>query len=305
MDPALANLGWTDEQWNRICTTVTEEAHKARVAAQVLPVVGPEDASTLAIPRFTLDTQGLQAPQPGSPTERLRVDSNPTLNLTTISVNVPLRGHEMADPDLRAALTMFRRAANYIARLEDAIAFTGRTAGPHPLLGAGDIGVPPVFSLSTDATMFDPGILNGTALYVVLPRTPDPNKSVVAGRDLVSGVIKAIGQLERNGHLGPFACILGDLLFDAAHDPNDNFVLPRDRILPEIRGPLVRTSTMDRMMGALVALSGNPVELVVGSDIHVQYLQTTLEPRYVFRVVERIALRLKEANAITTFLVAD
>src|SRR4051812_47871792 len=102
MDPALANLGWTDEQWNRICTTVTEEAQKARVAAQVLPVVGPEDASTLAIPRFTLGTQGLQAPQPGSPTERLRVDSNPTLNLTTISVNVPLRGHEMADPDLRA-----------------------------------------------------------------------------------------------------------------------------------------------------------------------------------------------------------
>jgi hypothetical protein len=48
----------------------------------------------------------------------------------------------------------------------------------------------------------------------------------------------------------------------------------------------------------VVALSGNPIEIVVACDIGVRFLQTTLEPRYVFRVSERVALRIKEFSAI-------
>ncbi len=36
----------------------------------------------------------------------------------------------------------------------------------------------------------------------------------------------------------------------------------------------------------------------MASDIHVKFLQTTLEPRYVFRVSEKVALRIKEDSAI-------
>jgi uncharacterized linocin/CFP29 family protein len=75
-------------------------------------------------------------------------------------------------------------------------------------------------------------------------------------------------------------------------------VLPRDRILPFLSGPLLRSSAFATNHGAVVALNGNPIELVVASDISVRYLQTTLEPRYVFRVSERVALRVKEADAI-------
>ena len=52
--------------------------------------------------------------------------------------------------------------------------------------------------------------------------------------------------------------------------------------------------------GAIIALAGNPVELVVATDINVAYLQTTgtTEPRRVFRVSERIALRIKDRRAI-------
>src|SRR5688572_12184235 len=108
----LLELGWTEEQWNRICSTVSEEAQKARVAAQLLPVVGPEDPTLVAVPPYTLTnpaTPGQQqfpktppvAPQPA---QRLSVDSDPTLNLTTIAINVELRAHEVADPELKAAL---------------------------------------------------------------------------------------------------------------------------------------------------------------------------------------------------------
>ncbi len=87
MNSDLVELGWTDDLWNRICSVVTEEAQKARVGAQVLPVVGPEDASTLAVPHFRTSAEkyGLGAP------ERLVVNSDPELYITRIAVNVYLR----------------------------------------------------------------------------------------------------------------------------------------------------------------------------------------------------------------------
>jgi hypothetical protein len=47
-----------------------------------------------------------------------------------------------------------------------------------------------------------------------------------------------------------------------------------------------------------MASSGRPIEVVVASDISVRFLQTTLEPRFVFRVSERIALRVSQDDAI-------
>lgn len=301
MDPALAQLGWTEEQWNRICTTVTEEAQKARVAAQVLPVVGPEDASTVAVPPLTLGAQPAPAPWPAI--NRMFVDSNPTLNLTTIAVDIPLRGHEIADPELKAALTMFRRAANYIARIEDAIVFNGRGPYGNVYIGGPQLAVPAVFSVNTDATQFDNGVFTGGAGFVPINRVPFAQNGAITGPAIVTAVINAITLLENRGQLAPFGLVLGADLFEAAHNPTPALVLPRDRILPLIQGPLVRASTGPGVMGALVALSGSPVELVVATDIGIKYLQTTVEPRYIFRVSERIALRIKERDAIAIFMV--
>jgi uncharacterized linocin/CFP29 family protein len=320
MDPALENFGWTEEQWNRICTTVTEEAQKARVAAQLLPAVGPEEPSTVAIPPFTLTPQSnpypfpQTAPPPQQATQRLWVESNPTLPITTISVNVPLRGHEMADPDLKAALTMFRRAANYVARVEDALVFNGRPVNAAPALGLA--GIPPVYTVTGDLAAF--GLFSVPAppptpgpIPQLIPAAPPPVSPAVpinprppplgniGGDQLFTAIVQAIGQLEANGQLAPFACVLGQDLFDIACTPNPNFVLPRDRILPFLQGPLLRsTATLQPWLGAIIALSGSPVELVVATDINVQFLQTSLEPRYVFRVYERVALRIKEWRAI-------
>ena len=50
--------------------------------------------------------------------------------------------------------------------------------------------------------------------------------------------------------------------------------------------------------GVIVALGGSPVELVLACDINVDYLQRTLEGRYVIRVYERFALRIKEFDSV-------
>ena len=332
MHSDLVELGWTEDHWNRVNAVVTEEAQKARVAAQVLPVVGPEHPSTVAIPPLTLHPQRNPFPYPpgaqlnvppaargipgvaDQPLGRLWVDSSPTLYITTISVNVPLRGHDVADPELKAALTMFRRAANYVARLEDALVFNGRTGGQvGPVAINGVAGVPAVFGVSGDggaqAGIFDPnGPITGAVVQVIPPPAGGPPASAInrppllnytGGDELFRAVVNAIGQLDANGQLAPYGCVLGQDLFDIACTPNPNFVIPRDRILPFLQGPLLRSSgLLQRYLGAVIALSGNPIELVVASDINVQFLQTTLEPRYVFRVRERVALRIKEWGAI-------
>jgi hypothetical protein len=51
----------------------------------------------------------------------------------------------------------------------------------------------------------------------------------------------------------------------------------------------------------IVALGSAAVELVVSTDVSCQFLQLTNEPRYLFRVCEKMGLRIKEADAIATF----
>lgn len=296
MDPALENLGWTEAQWNRICTTVTEEAQKGRVAAQLLPAVGPEDASTVAVPNFTLYAQPSPILANGT-RQRLAVDSEPTLPLTQIAVNVSLRNHEAADPNLSAALGMFRRAANYIARVEDALVFSGRPGNNlPPPFGLGLI--PNVVQITgngpVDGLLLAYSGLGVRRRWSRIPSTP----GVALGNRVIEAIIAAINALDRSGQLGPYACALSPSLFEAICEPTASLVLPRDRILPFLQGPLVRTSAILNGWGAVLALSGSPTEIVVARDIDVRYLQTSEEPRYVFRVSERVALRIKEPQSI-------
>jgi hypothetical protein len=304
MHSDLVDLGWTEEHWNRICTAVTEEAQKGRIAAQMLPLAGPEDTSTVAIPNFTLQF----APNAPPPPLRLAVNSDPSLHITSLAINVPLRTHEVSDPDLSAALVMFRRAANYLARLEDLLVFGGRPLPNTLLVPRVPFAPLPVWTVTGDGTA--DGLLLAysgfgpqrrfTRISAMAPPPPAPPAGVApnAGERVINAVIDSINKLDAAGQLGPYACALAPDLFAAICTPTPNLVLPRDRILPFLQGPLVRASAIFKGFGVVVALSANPVELVVASDINVRFLQTTQEPRYVFRVSERVALRIKEHRAI-------
>jgi hypothetical protein len=261
-----------------------------------LPVSGPEDPTTVAIPRYAIGSPPNPVNPP--PPQRLAVNSDPTLYLTTISVNVSLRAREVADPALQAALVMFRRAANIIARIEDALVVHGRPGRDLPPPG-GLLGVPNVYEVTGN------GRVDGLLPLRPGLRWPPPRRLRPPGGDpggrLFADIVRAIGRLENRGQLGPFACLLDQRLFSRIVNPTGSLVLPRDRLLPFLQGPLLRSSVLPLGWGALIALSAGPVEIVVASDISVQYLQVTLEPRYVFRVCERVALRVKERRAIQLF----
>ena len=74
--------------------------------------------------------------------------------------------------------------------------------------------------------------------------------------------------------------------------------MPADRIKPLLDGPLLRTSTIDPNRGVLISLASDLVDLVVASDISVQFIQVTMEPRYVYRVSQRFTVRVKQPEAI-------
>jgi uncharacterized linocin/CFP29 family protein len=282
---------WTSEQWARVTRVITEEANRARVAATFLPLTGPLPPSTDYVP-FDRISYG----PPGERHQRMTIDDTTTILLPTLQVKVYLRGAQMADPEMTSAVALLRRAANVLARLEDAVVFNGQ-AGP----GQG----PPEASADLPAVW---EILGGQKSRGLLASDPKERTLVpggppgALGEALVSAVSDGIGRLEARGHFGPFAVALDQQFFTAVQTPNrDSLVLPQDRIIPFLGGgSLVRSSTLPGNTGVIVALGGAPVELVVATDVSLNFLQVTTDPMFVFRVFEKIVLRIKEPDAIVS-----
>ena len=204
MDRNSTQLNWSDEQWSKVLKTVADEATRARVAASFLPLYGPVDSGTLGVPNLTLSYQSDPEVSPGSDRQRLCVDSEPNTLLSTIAVHISLRAHEAADPELNAALGMFRRAANVIARVEDALVFHGQAdRGQPPVAGTGNL--PPIFTVSGGHPQ--PGLLTaltrvpaGSSMNLV---GSAPGTGGTRGDGIVNSIVQAISQLEANGHVGP------------------------------------------------------------------------------------------------------
>jgi hypothetical protein len=273
---------------------IQEEAQRARVAATFLPLYGPLPADTDFVRLEEISDTG-----------PLRIDDKKTRLLSTLQLNVNVRDAQLADPELTSVLALFRRAANVLARLEDALIFNGQPAPDSPpkygAPGAGE------------------KIYGGENWDGLLQSAFTTEGPVTDGDTLVTGVTDAIGALEGKGHFGPFAVVLSQDLFSIAQKPmllltngtkGPSFV-PQDRILPLLGGgSLLRSSALPGGSGVVVALGGAPIELVVATDMSLQFLQVTeeprLEPRFVFRVFEKMVLRIRQKAivALTTKKIA-
>lgn len=284
-------LPWTDEQWAAVQRTVQDSARKARVAASFLPLVGPLPAGQASVPALPMSQQELERYRGEAP-QRLVVDDGQTLRLTTIACEVYLKTQQAEDPELSAACQMLGRAADLIGRLEDAIVFNGqRGSDKAPQINGVDV-QPPIYT-----------VRNGQQHGGLVTGKPDEevrwDETTGYSESLVGAVVSAVASLEGRGHYGPFACVLGHRLYRAANTPSrHSLVLPSDRIVPFLDGgPLRRSSAVPEDLGVIVALAGSPIDLVVASDVHVRFLQLSVEPRYILRVSERFVLRMKQPEA--------
>ena len=314
MTPSDSQVPWTDEQWALVRQAVQKEANRSRVAATFLPLYGPlaGDADFVKSEKLNyINTPPSIGSSPGAGSETMSVDEQKTIPLTTLQVRVILHGAQMADSKLTSALEMFRRASNVLARLEDAIVFRGQKDKDKGPVDEAINGLKAIWTVRGGEE--SGGLLGDSETEAVektelakradpVTRTDAAKKTEAAdrsGQHLVHQVSEKIGNLEGKGHFGPFAVVLGQTLFARAQTASAALILPSDRIIPFLGGgPLLRSSTLPHDQGIVVALGAAPVELVVATDVSVGFLQVTTDPLFVFRVFEKIAVRIKESDAI-------
>jgi uncharacterized linocin/CFP29 family protein len=298
---------WTEEQWARVNQVIQEEVTRARVAATFLPLYGPLPADADFIRQGLLTYPPLPLADFRQQPNRIAINDRATIQLATLQVKVYVRSAQMADPEMMSVLTLFRRAANVLARLEDAVVFRGLIANllPGPIFtppSAAVAGLPRIWEIT--GGQVSPGLMTlvaggQTPIFVpgLLPPPAPPGPE-----PLVSRVSRAILRLENAGHFGPFALVLGHNYFERVQTPGAaGWVLPQDQITPFLAGgPLLRSSVLNPTSGVVVALGGAPVELIVAADVSLQFLEITNAPAFLFRVREKIALRIKEVQAIVT-----
>ena len=305
----MSQLNWTEAQWNRVNSAITEEFTKASVAGACLPCYGPLGASMEAVSKQQLK------PNTGNPSI-IKVSDNETTPFWTIRTYVHLNSQQVADENLSSALFAFKRAANMLARAEDRLVFVGIEGArpPRPLNIPGGGGSVPISDelknvIGNEEHFFSPGLLtahepNKGHLTIAARQIKDKDGNVTRndyGEELVTKIATAIGLLEKAGYPGPFACVLGQNAFIEAHRPNPgSLVLPADRITPMLGGPLLRSGSMLDNYGVVASSCGESLDIVVATPPKAQFLNVNDEAKYVFRVYERFVLRIKDLNAVVS-----
>lgn len=282
----MAELNWTDAHWQKVNDAVTEAFGKASVAGAFLPMYGPLTGSAEIV-----RNERLQQSKSWPHTISLDTDhSGVNLKLVNLTVKVELSSEQVADESLSNALLVFRRAANILALQQDRIVFRGfrrDIADQDSGYVANQVG--------PQKGMADLYARQGFERIRPSAAKDSEEYRAKTGQDVVSHIVRAIGKLEQRSNPGPFACVLGDELFNSVHTPSSSLVLPADRITPQLKGgPLLRSGMLDAETGIVVSLAANAVDIVVGTPPTVQFLQRQPDAKYLFRVYERFVLRFRD-----------
>lgn len=322
MNEAIAKLPWTDRQWDMVQQAVKQEAERTRVPGKSLRAA-KADPKDVAVPGYALGNANLPlSPNPATnaalagliaPAQRRDVNSDPTVYLTTLSKLVYLRNREVDDADLEAALTYFRRAGAEIAQAENALLLNGRGLGGGPAAAGPIPGVAPdiiVNALPPAAGPVVPGLCDPLALVappIVGVPLPSPAAITAAGSfdaafggEVLGAVSRATAQLETSAYYAPFAMVASTPVWTAINQPSAMSLLPARLAIERILqgGPLMHSALLQAPYALVFAHDNPELEQVVARDIRVKFLHASEEPRFVFRISVRTALRVRDRNAI-------
>jgi len=285
-------LPWAQELWDRLDSAVHEEIHRILVARRKVPVVPMADA--LTVPADTVIQGGGNG--------LLQVNEAEVRSVIEIWAEFALTKQQVeGEATLSTAVTLATRAANLLAQAEDL------------LINQGDpiIKDHPVFTTGRVHTRAGPG----PAGLAVPGSLPDPENQIIPvpfsdadagkyGENTFTGVSLGYSLLQGRGHYGPYTLILPTEPYADTHAPlKDTLIMPADRINPLVEGRFYGTGTLpgtqpddEKSFGVLLSLGGNTLDLVIGRDATVAFVQEDNEGMYRFRVFERFALRDKDPS---------
>jgi uncharacterized linocin/CFP29 family protein len=265
-------LAWPDELWSRIDQAVHAQVDRVGIAGKFLPLWGPvPDATT--VPADVIDP------------ETMTVPGDAVLPLVELSVEFGLTETQVdGEAQLGTAVTLATRSASLLAQAEDLLVLQGDKAADHPIFQR-------VQRRGTAGT----GLVAAAAASVDVA----PNGDGRAGERTLEAVARATAALQAKNHAGPYALVLRTEQYADAFEPLANtLVTPADRLRPLMAQGLFATASLPERTGLVVSLGGDTVDLVVGVEPSVAFLQTDAAGLFHFRASERLALRLKDPEAL-------
>jgi uncharacterized linocin/CFP29 family protein len=287
-------LPWKPDIWERASQAVHEERQRTSVARRFLPIYGPLNSGATTIASDTVVVEGGQ----------LSVDEVATTSLVELFLQFFLTPAQVErEEELTTFITLATRAANLLSQAEDIVIFQGQSAidgngGPQHALFAERI----VRARSGPAGR---GLVNAASGDPVTVPALDPNQTPPHwGENTAAAFFDAYARLQSGqgsglAEYGPYAGVLSTAPYADAHAPlATTLSTPSALIKPLVEEGFYGTGTLPASRGLLLSLGGDTMDLVVGVDATIAFLQEDAAGNYVFRLYERIALRIKSDSAI-------
>jgi uncharacterized linocin/CFP29 family protein len=310
---AIQNRGrdkihWSKEIWDHLDMAVHDECMRTRVAAKYLPIHKVPDhyttvpADSVSGPADEAGVIGAFAVDEGAvlriPEKWVEFSMTPQQVEQETQIEQAHRGHS-------TAVTLATRAANLLMQAEDRRIFQGLSAFATQFF---------TDNIRFRGTPDDFGLLDiiPDDATSSLPELPADQVIQVNGTDQVYGeetfkaVTRGYAILQDKGQYGPYALTLHTIPYADAHAPLGSLIMPADRIKPIMTAGFYGSGTLvahplgpePLFTGSLVNVGGNTMDLVVGLDATTAFMQQDIDGNYRFRVVERVALRVKDIRAL-------
>ncbi len=253
--------------WNQIDEAVIETARKLLTGRRFLSLAGPLGAGAQSV---IVDSAAM--------TEELeaglgQIRGRRFQPLIQLFEDFTLLWRDLESVESGASLDRLRilEAARKLARREDELIFFGNSA-------AGFTGL-----VNTEGA--------------VHCARGDWSQSENAFADIAKG----LNELESRGYVSGITLVLSpDLMLDLQRIQPGTGMLEVDRIARLIDGPVLKSPMLKQNHALLIAAEPENVDLALGMDLSTGYLETKAF-NHVFRILETLALRIKQPDAIVVF----
>jgi uncharacterized linocin/CFP29 family protein len=311
-------IPWSKDVWERVDRAVHAEMMRTRIAQKFMPL-RPVLPRTTSVPFDSIQNPTNQNPA-------FSVDEGATTRLNEFWVEFSLTPQQLEHEtgDLMelghsTAVTLATRAANILAQGEDTVVFQGANGiDLSSLFTRPDGGMPPPPApVYTRGRPTDTGLLDLPPVGVGVQLQPpvqavqvdllDPAKPGIYGGNTFQQVAAAYALLQQQGHYGPYTAVLPTIPYADTYAPvAAGLVITADRIKPLMTGGFYGTGTLPTTnlaagvtsAGFVLSTGGNTMDLVIGLDATVAFVQQDPGGNFRFRVVQRFALRLKDTTAV-------
>lgn len=265
---ARESAPFSQETWAQIDNAVIETAKKHLVCRRFLDLFGPLGAgtSTVSIDSLTKNEDfddGFSI-----------INGRKTIALPQLYEDFTLLWRDLEESEKNGwslDLSAATAAAQKAARKEDNLI----------LFGNEELGME--------------GLLNATGSFQI------QRENWKEGEFAFQDVARGIAHLASHNYLGRYALVLSpDIYLDLQRIQPGINMLELDRISRLVNGRIYTTGAFGANISVLVCAEPQYMDLAIGADLGVGYLELK-DFNHAFRILETVALRIKEPNAIVVF----